>query len=77
MAEPKRDHGRVDARLEEPHRGGVAQHMQRYPLLRERRTAGQVSCDVFGEAVLERVAAEPGAAAGGEQRAVWVPVAFT
>jgi hypothetical protein len=35
MAEPQRDHGAIDARLQQLHRSAVPQHMWRHPLGRQ------------------------------------------
>ena len=68
VAEPEGDDGGVDAGLEQPHRGGVAQHVGVTRLSCSGRAARGGGGDVFGEAVLDGVAAEWSAVPGGEQR---------
>jgi len=65
VSEPQRDHGGVDAGVQEPHRGGVAQDVWRDRLGGQRRAAlGGMLCDPAGE----RFAAQRRAGAGREQR---------
>src|SRR5215207_11290880 len=68
VAKPQRDGGRVDAGVEEHHRGGVAQYVHRDSLGVQRRTPGLRGADVLGETTLDRVACQWSAGSGGEQR---------
>lgn len=68
VSESQRDHGGVDAGLQEPHRGGVAQDVRRDRLGGQGRAAfggvGGVLCDPAGE----RFAGQRLAGAGRKQR---------
>ena len=68
VAEPKRDNAGVDTGVQEPHGGGVSQHVDGDGLALQRRAFGGRLGGVVGEAVFDRVAAEQRAAAGRKQR---------
>ncbi|HLI33082.1 MAG TPA: hypothetical protein VKU89_10150 [Solirubrobacteraceae bacterium] len=68
VAEPQRDHGSLDAGVQELHRGGVSERVQRHVLGLEGRAAIAGSGEMLGETALQPVAAQPPAAAVGEQR---------
>jgi len=70
VPEPERDHGRVDAGVEESHRGGVSQDVWCDRLGPERRACRGGVRRVFREPVLDGVCAERPAGGGGEQRIV-------
>jgi hypothetical protein len=68
VSEPERDDAGVDAGVQQPHRGGVSQHV-RGDRLAAQGWAG--CCGVVGvvrDAVLDGVAAQWSTATGGEQR---------
>ena len=58
VAEPQCDHGSINARLQEPHRCGVPQHVRRDPLGAQGRARARGSASVLGQQTLDRVTAE-------------------
>jgi len=77
VSEPEGDHGGVDAGVEELHRGGVAECVERDLLGDEARASLRCGAGVFGEAVFdESVAAELFAAGGREEWGFGLPGAF-
>ena len=71
VAEPERDHGDVDAGVQQPHGGGVPQDVRRDVLVVQGRAGLGGGGGVFGErrSTASRLSASAGA--GGEQRVGW------
>src|SRR5262249_59896981 len=67
MAEPKSDHGAVDACLQQLHRSGVPQNVRRYPLGTQRRTALTGDTHMLGQKRLDAVSTKPAPMHVGEQ----------
>jgi hypothetical protein len=68
VAEPQGDDGGVDAGVQQPHGGGMAQHVRGELLAGEGRAGRRGGGGVDGQALLDGVGAEWGAAAGRKQR---------
>ena len=76
MAQPDRYQGPVNAGLKQLHGRGVAQHVRRHALFRERGTLVLSRCDVYGQGVLHGIGAESPAVTTGEQEARLVATLF-
>ena len=59
MTEPQRDHGAIDARLQQLHRSAVPEHVRRHPLGRQRWTSLAGDAHMFAQQRLDAVGAEP------------------
>ena len=66
MPEPQGDHRGIDAGVQQPDRGGVAQHVHGDALVSEGGTVACGDLHVLGETALERIAAEVLSRAGRE-----------
>ncbi len=73
MAEPERDHGGVDAGVEESHGGGVPQRVRGDLFADERRAGDRGSGRGVSDASLDRISAQSAPGDGGEQRGVDLP----
>ena len=67
MPEPNRDHGAIDAGLQQLHGCGVSKNMRTNVFISERRTYLLRSLSVFGHEMLNRVGTESSASRTREQ----------
>src|SRR5947207_2000666 len=73
MTEPQRDHGAVDAGLQQFHRSAVAQHVRRHALGLQRRATLVSDTNMLSQQRLDAVGTEPGPVHVGEQRCCSFP----
>src|SRR2546421_9891419 len=76
MPHPERDDGGVDAGAQERHGRGMPQRVRGDVLAGDSRAGSGRGPGVDGDEPGDRVTAEPGAAARGEQRIFGLPAAF-
>ena len=67
VPQPKRDHGPINASLQQLHRGRMAKPMWRDPLFDQRRTFHPSCRDMFVHQVLDGICTEPPAREAGEK----------